>query len=493
MIGPLLGAVAARPLRLAQPFWTLGPRLVSAPGAFLLDGGEGTGDRGRWSYLGAWPRLRFAASGRRPGAVGWQLDTVDEALEPRSPLALGQVVGAGDPWAPLRALEAGLGMLEGRAPAPFRAGWVGYLGYGARRWFEALPSEGLDTLEWPDLELYFHDRVLAHDARSGESWALAAAWGDTAGAARARAEDAADLLQREAEDTDALGPIELELPELPRRLDVNAPFDRARYRRMVETARAAIVDGEVFEVCTTHSLDTAYAGDAWSLHAVLRRDNPAPYAAVLDRGRGRAVVSASPECFLRVDADRWIESRPIKGTRRREEDPTLDAAVAAELATAEKDRAENLMIVDLVRNDLGRVAEVGSVEAPAVCEVETYATVHQLVSTVRARLAPEHDRWDLIAASFPGGSMTGAPKIEAMKIIDRLEPTERGVYSGALGWLDLGGAMELSMVIRSVVLDRGRAWLGVGGAVTADSDPDAEYDETLAKAEALLAALSLAG
>jgi anthranilate/para-aminobenzoate synthase component I len=208
---------------------------------------------------------------------------------------------------------------------------------------------------------------------------------------------------------------------------------------------------------------------------------------------GHQVVSASPERFLSLTADGLVESRPIKGTAPRGADADADAAAAAALADSAKDRAENVMIVDLVRNDLGRVCETGSVTAPEICAVESYATVHQLVSTVRGRLRPDRDAFDLVAACFPGGSMTGAPKIAAMGIAGALEPYRRGVYSGAIGYLDRGGAMDLSIVIRSIVCADGRATLGVGGAVTADSDPGAEYDESLDKAAALLDALARLG
>jgi len=209
---------------------------------------------------------------------------------------------------------------------------------------------------------------------------------------------------------------------------------------------------------------------------------------------GFQVVSASPERFLQLDRDGLAESRPIKGTRPRGETPAADTRLAAELANSEKDLAENIMIVDLVRNDLGKVCQIGSVEVSELQQVETYATVHQLVSTVQGHLKPEYDAFDLVRACFPGGSMTGAPKIEAMKIIDSLEPVKRGVYSGALGFIDAHGALDLGMVIRTIICRDGVGTFSVGGAIVADSDPDAEYDETMDKARALIDAIEkLAG
>jgi aminodeoxychorismate synthase component I len=229
-------------------------------------------------------------------------------------------------------------------------------------------------------------------------------------------------------------------------------------------------------------------GDPWELYAILREINPAPFAAWLQLP-GFQVISASPERFLRLDDDRTAESRPIKGTRPRGADAAEDTRLRDDLANSIKDRAENVMIVDLVRNDLGRVAEIGSVEVPELQIIEQYATVFQMVSTIQARLRKDRDPFDLVRACFPGGSMTGAPKIEAMKIIDAIEPVKRGVYSGAIGYFDHSGLMDLSIVIRTIVCQDGRATFGVGGAIVADSDPAAEYQETLDKARALIAAI----
>ena len=204
-------------------------------------------------------------------------------------------------------------------------------------------------------------------------------------------------------------------------------------------------------------------------------------------------MSSSPERFLRVGEDGWVESRPIKGTRPRGRDAGSDERLRAELAGSEKDLAENVMIVDLVRNDLGRVCEIGSVHVPELRVIERYATVFQMVSTIRGRLRPEYDALDAFAASFPPGSMTGAPKIAAMSLLARLEPCRRGFYSGALGWLDARGGADLSVLIRAAILREGRAFVHVGGGVVADSDPHGEWRESMDKARALLAALALAG
>jgi para-aminobenzoate synthetase component 1 len=224
------------------------------------------------------------------------------------------------------------------------------------------------------------------------------------------------------------------------------------------------------------------------LYRELRRLNPAPFAAYLELPEG-AILSSSPERFLKLGHRRDVESRPIKGTRPRGRTPESDLRLEQELSTSEKDRAENLMIVDLVRNDLGRVCELGSIEVPELQVIERYATVLQMVSTVTGRLRGDRDAIDLLRACFPPGSMTGAPKIAAMQLLDEIEPVKRGAYSGALGYLDVRGGLDLSVVIRALIVQRGRAVLHVGGGIVADSEPVAEYRETLDKARALIAAV----
>jgi aminodeoxychorismate synthase component I len=277
----------------------------------------------------------------------------------------------------------------------------------------------------------------------------------------------------------------------PARLEIAAHFDRDAYAGAVETCRRHIHRGDAFEICLTHRLEAPFRGDMWRLYGALREISPAPFAAYLDLP-GAQVLSSSPERFLRLSADGLAESRPIKGTRPRGATPEEDAALHDELERSVKDRAENMMIVDLVRNDLGRVCEIGSVEVAELMAVERYATLFQMVSTVRGRLEPGRDALDLVRAAFPGGSMTGAPKIEAMKIIDRLEPVKRGIYSGSIGYLDVSGAADLNIVIRTLVVKGGRCYLNVGGAIVADSDPFGEYDETMDKAYALRLALAAA-
>jgi para-aminobenzoate synthetase len=266
---------------------------------------------------------------------------------------------------------------------------------------------------------------------------------------------------------------------------------REHYLANIETCKALLASGESYEICLTNTLALPAPRDSWQLYRTLRRINPAPYGAYL-RMREGAVLSSSPERFLRVDRERTIEAKPIKGTAARAADPVADALARDGLARSRKDRAEHLMIVDLLRNDLGRVAQIGSVRVPRLANVESYATVHQLVSTIRARLRDDVDIADILRATFPGGSMTGAPKLRTLEIIDALEGAPRGVYSGALGYFALNGTVDLSIVIRTLVATADGATIGAGGAIVMLSDPEEEYAEMLLKAQPLLDAAALA-
>lgn len=273
--------------------------------------------------------------------------------------------------------------------------------------------------------------------------------------------------------------------------DVWAPRLRhaaTRYLELIKRAQDHIRAGDVYQLCLTNEILIETTVDPLLTFLRLREQNPAPYAAFLRVGEV-SVVSASPEQFVKIDNLGWLSSKPIKGTRKRGSNQSEDQAIAEELRSNEKERAENLMIVDLMRNDFGRVCEVGSVDVPLLFDVETYATVHQLVSTVRGKLAADKTALDAILAAFPGGSMTGAPKQRAVEIIRELEGGDRGIYSGALGYVSSSGSAEFGMVIRTIVFTGSNASIGVGGGITIDSDPQAELEETKLKAKALLRAL----
>jgi para-aminobenzoate synthetase len=363
-------------------------------------------------------------------------------------------------------------------PFDFVCGFAGYLGY-------ELKAECGGTLvhrsPLPDAALVFCDRLIAfdHDERRVHLLALADAPG--AGAAEA-------WLASTERRLDGLAEPAPPTPAIPGALSFAPREGRDAYLANIGACLHEIVEGETYEVCLTTELHSDGAFDPLAAYRALRARNPAPHAALLRLG-DVSVLSSSPERFLRVDRERIVESKPIKGTAARAAHPVEDAYRAAALRDDEKSRAENLMIVDLVRNDLGRVCALGTVEVPKLMAVESYATVHQLVTTVRGRLRDEASAIDCIRAAFPGGSMTGAPKLRTMEIIDRLEAGPRGVYSGALGFLSVNGTADLSIVIRTLVASRHGLQIGSGGAIVAASDPQAEHEEMLLKARAVLAAV----
>jgi para-aminobenzoate synthetase component 1 len=257
----------------------------------------------------------------------------------------------------------------------------------------------------------------------------------------------------------------------------------------VARVRDYIIAGDIFQANLSQRFEAPLEEDPWRLYRRLREVNPAPFAAYLEFD-GVAVASASPERFLLLDTAGQVETRPIKGTRPRGVSPEHDAALSRALHDSGKDRAENLMIVDLLRNDLSRTCAPGTVRVPELFALEGFRTVHHLVSTVTGTLAPGHEATDLLATTFPGGSITGAPKVRAMEIIAELEPSRRGIYCGSIGYLSVTGAMDTSIVIRTFVCLAGRAFFSAGGGIVADSDPAQEYEETLDKARALIGALA---
>jgi para-aminobenzoate synthetase component 1 len=342
--------------------------------------------------------------------------------------------------------------------------WAGWLSYDLGREVETLPSLADDDLRLPPLALGRYDAWLEFDH---ERHTVSLRGGG----------DVGPLLR--ALETSVEPPAHRALAGW------QSSLPRGRYERAVERAVEYIRAGDVFQVNLSHRLSAEWGGDPFALYARLRESSPAPFMALVRLG-GADVVSASPERFLAVRGER-VETRPIKGTRPRASDPATDSELAAALATSEKDRAENVMIVDLARNDLGRVARYGTVRVERLCELERHPGVHHLVSTVAARLRAGTSAADLVRAAFPPGSVTGAPKVRAMEIIDELEPVRRGPYCGAIGWFQ-GEDLELSVAIRTFVAAGGRLHLHVGGAVTADSDPGTEWQETMHKAARLLEA-----
>jgi para-aminobenzoate synthetase component 1 len=383
---------------------------------------------------------------------------------------------------------------------PFQGGAAGQFGYALCHHLERLPRPRFDEFAVPDCAIGLYDWALAFDHQSGRAWVVSTGLPEERpGPRRRRAErrmkHVLRLLQgkgmeslREYAGGPALTLTELApshpLPMLPH---VRSNFTKPEYLAAVARAVEYVHAGDCFQVNVAQRLLHPANIPPLELYRRLRERNPAPFGGYFDLGEF-VVASASPERFLRV-ADGFVETRPIKGTRPRGETPEEDRRRRQELLDSAKDRAENVMIVDLLRNDLGRVCAYGSVRVEAVCRLESHPFVHHLVSVVTGRLRPALGPVDLLRAAFPGGSVTGAPKVRAMQIIAELEPTARGPYCGSLGYLSFDGAMDTNILIRTFTLGRGWAQFPVGGGIVADSTPQAEYAETLHKAEGLVRAL----
>lgn len=393
---------------------------------------------------------------------------------------------------------------------PFRGGAAGLFSYDLGRSLERAPTPRIDEFGVPALAVGLYDVVVAFDHLLGKAWIISQGFPALEPAARLRRarqrlEQMQDRIRVCSSDTSvrssAFRRCSISLPakagttnSLPAKAGttnyprVTSNFSKDEYLAAVRRVIDYIAAGDVFQVNLAQRLLAPAGDDAVSLYRRLRRCNPAPFAGFFDLGEFQ-IVSASPERFLRV-ADREVETRPIKGTRPRTGAPAVDSTAEAELLASEKDRAENVMIVDLMRNDLGRVCRIGSVRVGQLCQIEAYQHVLHLVSSVHGRLRDDRSPIDLLRASFPGGSITGAPKIRAMEIIAELEPTARGAYCGSLGYLGFDGSLDLSILIRTITAGRGWWQFPVGGGIVADSTPEREYEETWHKAEGMLRALN---
>jgi para-aminobenzoate synthetase component 1 len=451
--------------------WEVVQHLADRPHLLFLDSALEHPTLGRYSYVTADPLLWLTARGDDVRLNGRPIDA--------DPLAL---------------LEEWLDRCRSeRIPffPPFQAGIAGLFGYDLCHRIERLPRPRYDEFRVPDLAVGLYDWVLAFDNIQRRAWLISVEWEPRRTARRLRGVRKA-LGRKPAAlvcSPDAGIPHEQLCPQFPHPAarDLYSNFDRPGYLRAVRRAIDYIEAGDCFQVNLSQRLLAPARLHPLHLYERLRRHNPAPFAGYFDLG-DFAVLSASPERFLRV-TDGWVETRPIKGTRPRGRTPAEDEAAAAELLGSVKDRAENVMIVDLLRNDLGRVCRYGTVHVPEVCRLESYQYVHHLVSQVRGRLCEDRTPVDLLRAAFPGGSVTGAPKVRAMEIIAGLEPTARGAYCGSLGFLGLDGGMDSNLLIRTFTQGRGWLQFPVGGGIVADSTPEAEYEETLHKAAGMLRAL----
>ncbi|WLH67210.1 aminodeoxychorismate synthase component I [Pseudomonas sp. FP2309] len=420
-----------------------------APGAVLLDSGRPVAERGRYDLLSAWPEATLTVGPDESGGDFLQR-------------LRGNLTQLGE-----AALPAGLEL-------PFAGGLIGYLSYDFGRHLEQMPHLAVDDLHLPDARfgLYAWALISDHQARTSQLvFHPALADGE-------RQRLIAVFNQPPADTTASFKLKGTMAPDLT----------AEAYRQAIARIQDYIQAGDCYQVNFAQRFRAPCVGDPWVAYCALREACPTPFSGFQSLPDDGAIVSLSPERFVRI-SERQVETRPIKGTRPRGLNPAEDAAHAAELLASAKDRAENLMIVDLLRNDLGRTCRIGSVSVPELFSLESYPNVHHLVSSVTGELANGKDALDLIAGSFPGGSITGAPKIRAMQIIDELEPTRRGLYCGSLLYLDVRGEMDSSIVIRSLLVKDGQVCCWGGGGIVADSQWEAEYQESLTKVRVLLQTL----
>ena len=439
---------------------------------FFLDSGITRSPLGRYSFLGYDPFLIFRhQDGRNEIIQGKRVELLK-----------------GNPFDILKTLFSKYRLLTPPDLPPFLGGAVGYFAYDLKRFVEKLPSRAQDDFPLPLCFLAFYDTVIIFDHLRDRAWISSTGLPEEGEhlkqlRAKTRIRELYQTLER-AEASPAASKQYLPGQEP---LEIRSNFTRDEYLRAVLKAKDYIAAGDIYQVNLSQRFTATVPTPPFELYKILRGLNPAPFAAYLTCGE-TAIISSSPERFLRL-AGRAVETRPIKGTRPRGKSPAEDEQLRRELITSPKDRAELIMIVDLERNDLGRVCEYGTVAVPELITLETYATVFHLVSTVTGTLKEDRDHIDCIKASFPGGSITGAPKIRAMEIIDELEPTCRNIYTGSIGYLGFNQQTDLNIAIRTMLYRDGTVHFQVGGGIVADSDPAAEYEETLHKGRALMTAL----
>jgi para-aminobenzoate synthetase component 1 len=424
-------------------------RIRHAPGAVLLDSGRPMAERGRFDVLSGWPLEQLLPAPQETGA--------EFLIRCRASLA-----------------RLGDAQLPADCELPFAGGLMGYLGYDFGRRLEPLPTGAIDDLQLPDARLGLYAWAVITDHQLCTTQLMCHPSVD-------------EVEQRRLLALFTAEPA-TEQPAFRLTSPFKADLTSENYRAAFARIQAYIQAGDCYQVNFAQRFRADFRGDPWIAYQALRKACPTPFAGYLTLPGDDAVLSLSPERFVKV-SQRQVETRPIKGTRPRSQDAAEDAAFAEELLASKKDRAENLMIVDLLRNDLGRTCRIGSVKVPELFSLETYPNVHHLVSAVTGELADGRDPLDLIGGSFPGGSITGAPKIRSMQIIDELEPTRRALYCGSLMYLDVRGEMDSSIAIRSLLAKDGQIACWGGGGIVADSQWEAEYQETFTKVRVLMQTL----
>jgi len=444
------------------------------PYSFFLDSGMDTQRLGRYSFLGSEPFLVMNSRGSEITFIRGQEHKMQH----------------GNPFDTIGKLLKLYKLDYCPAPVPFVGGAVGYFSYDLCHFVEHLPSTAIDDLKLPECYFAFYDVIFAFDHLEGRAYLVATGFPELEERQRLKR---ARMRLEEMKNWLYPGHSVIEVsqsPEQNEEITLKSNFTPEEYIKAVNRVREYIAAGDVFQVNLSQRFEADLEIPPYELYKRLRMVNPAPFASYLNFP-GVAIVSASPERFLKVRGD-LVETRPIKGTRPRGRDPVEDQRLAQELTHSIKDRAENMMIVDLERNDLGRVCRYGTIKVTELAILETFPTVFHLTSTIVGRLHRGKSNIDLLKATFPGGSITGAPKVRAMEIIDEIEPTKRSVYTGSIGYLSFNEDMDINIVIRTFLIKEGKAYFQVGGGIIYDSDPKAEYMETLDKAKALIRALQLA-
>ncbi|MFC2010988.1 aminodeoxychorismate synthase component I [Chloroflexota bacterium] len=451
--------------------------LRDKPFSFFLDSGMDAQKLGRYSFIGSDPFMVLSAHGS---------EVIITRGAEKSCLS-------GNPFDILNHFLEVYHLDSSSSPVPFVGGAVGYLSYDLCRFIERLPSAAIDDLKLPECYFGFYDLILAFDNLQSRTYVISTGFPELGETERIeRATRRLNEVRNKMADVPSSGTeapfTYISSPMEP--VSLEGGFTHKEYVDAVEKARQYIIAGDIFEVNLSQRFKAELSITPYELYRRLRQINPAPFAGYLDFDEV-SVVSASPERFLRLRGDQ-IETRPIKGTRPRGKTPEEDEALANELLNSVKDRAENVMIVDLERNDLGRVCRYGTVKVTELAILEVFPTVFHLTSTIVGRLRDGKNGIDLLKATFPGGSITGAPKVRAMEIIDELEPTKRSVYTGSIGYLSFNGDLDLNIAIRTFIVKEREVYFQAGGAVVYDSNPEAEYQETLDKARALIDALNMA-
>jgi para-aminobenzoate synthetase component 1 len=459
------------------------------PYSFFLDSGMDPRKLGRYSFLGSEPFLVISTRGSEITLIRGHEHEVQH----------------GNPFDTIGKLLEVYKLDHCPAPVPFLGGAVGYFSYDLCHFIERLPSTAIDDLKLPESHFAFYDTVVAFDHLEEKAYLVATGFPEMEERerlrrARMRLEELKDWLcsshsviaseAKQSRDKDCFVATAPRNDRQNKEITLKSNFTPEEYMKAVDRVREYIAAGDVFQVNLSQRFEADLKISPFELYKRLRRVNPAPFAGYLNFPNV-AIVSASPERFLRVKSD-LVETRPIKGTRPRGKDAAEDERLADELVHSAKDHAENVMIVDLERNDLGRVCRYGTVKVSELAILETFPTVFHLTSTVTGRLRRGKSNIDLLKAAFPGGSITGAPKVRAMEIIDEIEPTRRSVYTGSIGYLGFNEDIDINIVIRTFLIKEGKAYFQVGGGIIYDSEPEAEYIETLDKAKALIGALQLA-